>query len=271
MARSISRRALIAAALPAPALARVRTDVWPGFTVLDRRRWRLGTGVDVMEWRLQRDDAQGGDVTLVWVSASAPSRAGLTVVERRGPAPALYRSIPLPGVLAAINGSFFEGRPGDERPMGLLRQDGVTRQGPTPGRSGGFLVGAGGHLQVLDRRHPAQAEASPWAIESSPILVQGGDSGMRRDDHARADRVAAGTTRSGALCLAGAFAQGQATVSLYAFEQLCRRAAASAGEAVEDLIAMDGGPSAHLWLPTVGRLYGARSSIYLTNLVTIGR
>ena len=60
------------------------------------------------------------------------------------------------------------------------------------------------------------------------------------------------------------------SVSLFEFEQLCRGAARATSEAITDLIAMDGGPSAHLWLPPLGRLYGARSSIYLTNLVTIG-
>lgn len=272
MIRSLTRRNLLAAGgLLAASQSEARTTAWTGFTELGRRSWRLAPGATLSEWRLERTGPHGNIVTLVWVTAAPPLRAGLTYVERRDPALALYRSVPLPGVVAAINGSFFEGRPGaGERPMGLLRQDGATRQGPTPGRSGGFLTITDGRVQIRDRRHVAEAAASRWAIESSPILVQDGDSGMRRDDHVRADRVAAGVTTAGVLCLAGAFAQGQATVSLFEFEQLCRQAARSTGDSVTDLIAMDGGPSAHLWLPTLGRLYGSRASIYLTNLVTLG-
>jgi hypothetical protein len=152
--------------------------------------------------------------------------------------------------------------------MGLVRIDGRTRVRTSARRSGGFLLIDGRTVRVVDRSQTAIAEAAPWAVESSPVLIHGGADGMRGDDGARADRVAVGVTTSGRPILLGAFGPGQDCISLFEFGRLARAAATAHGEAVADLLAMDGGPSAHLFLP--GRtLYGASSSIFLTNLIAL--
>ena len=259
------------AALAGPAFA--RDAPWPGFALAQRRVLPSPQGTRIAQWTLVRAAEGREPVTLVWAQARGPSAAMRIVpVDRRGLASPLYRGVALPGAVAAINGSFFEGSPGqpDERTMGLIRLNGVTRRAPSGRRSGGFLAISPGGPRIVSRARTPEALAAPNAIESSPILILNGQSGMRADDRVPADRVAAGVTRSGAVVLVGAFALGQDTVSLFQFEQLARRAAIAEGEVLSGLIAMDGGPSAHLYLPASGRLYGSPSSIFLTNLVAIG-
>jgi hypothetical protein len=269
----LSRRTLIAAGIAAcTSIGAGRAPSWPGFELAGRRALPAPAGCAVTEFNLRRTTGADTPVQLVWTQGEAAA-SGLRIlpVERRGAPQPLYRAVALPpNTLAAINGSFFEGRPGapDERPMGLLRIAGQTRYPTSHRRGGGFLIADDRPVRIVDRGHAAIAEAARWAVESSPVLIYRGANGMRRDDGVRYDRVAAGVSVSGRPLLLGAFGRGQDCVSLYEFEQLARAAASAHGEAIADLIAMDGGPSAHLLLPG-GRLYGATSSIYLTNLIAL--
>ena len=66
-----------------------------------------------------------------------------------------------------------------------------------------------------------------------------------------------------------AFAPDQRTVSLAEFARLAALAAARAGTRIVGLLAMDGGPSAHLWFPGAGQLFGARGDVYLPSAVCL--
>lgn len=269
----VSRRALVTAGLAAVAsLGAGRPPAWPGFQLAARRALPAPAGCTITEFTLRRATGADAPVQLVWAQGSAAaSTIHIIPVERRGAPDPLYRGVALPpNTLAAINGSFFEGRSGapDERPMGLLRIAGQTRIRTSRRRGGGFLIVDGRTVRVVDRSQTAVAEAARGAVESSPVLIYRGANGMRRDDAVRYDRVAAGVTVSGRPLLLGAFGRGQDCISLYEFERLARAAAAAHGEAITDLIAMDGGPSAHMLLPG-GTLYGATRSIYLTNLIAL--
>ena len=266
--RAILTSLALAALMPSAAWA--RAQLWPGFRLVDTTTLPAPPQAAATQWTLLRTSATNRLVTLVWAQASGASAAmDITAVERRGPSAALYRSVVLPGVFAAINGSFFQGAGAAERPMGLVRIGGTTRHPPSGRQGGGFLIAGGRHPRVVTRDQVGLAQAAPNVIESSPILVFNGQTGMRRDDRVRADRVAVGTTQSGSLFLIGAFGAAQDTISLFEFEQLAGVAASTQGQTIAAMIAMDGGPSAHLILPAAGRLYGEASSIYLTNLVTL--
>lgn len=256
--------ALVAAAPVGPAFA-------PGFAVTAHRALPGAKAARMQIWTLRRTDSAGGPVTLALALApGAAARVRIAVVGRRAAARPLYASADCPGASAMVNGSFFEGADEDERIQGLVRIDGRTAQGPSGRRSGGFLATDGRGLTVFDRAQAAEALAAPNAIESTPILVRNGASGMRSDDHVHADRVAAGVTTDGDIVLVGAFGEANDGVSLYEFEQLARAAVGSRGRALRDLIAGDGGPSAHMWLPRAGVFLGQTGSIFLTDVVCVG-
>ncbi len=276
-------RALIAATL---LLAAAGTALAPsprprpfadGFVLLERRDIARDGGARARVFTLKRDRGAASPITLVL--AIAPKRAAwasVRPVQVDGPARATYAQHACPGALAAVNGSFFHHDARGYRPMGLVRVDGRTAQPPSPRRSGGFLISDGSTFRVVPKATPAAALAARFAVESAPILIQNGRNGMRADDMQRHDRVAGGVTGDGDLVLAGAFTASGSTVSLWEFEKLIRAAATDMSERLADVLAFDGGPSAHLFLPGPGagpdggELFGQPGRIYTPNVVCIG-
>jgi hypothetical protein len=257
--------AMVQARPPAPPFA-------PGF-LLESSRAIPRRGARVRVWTLRRDRGNRSAIELVMVIA--PRRAATLEVKpiaTEGMARDVYPRQVCDGALAAVNGSFFYHDARGFRPMGLVRVEGRTVQGPSPRKSGGFLTSDGRRLTIVHKATPSSALAARFAVESSPILIYRGQSGMRSDDMQRFDRVAVGATEGGDLVLLGAFGVAQRSVSLWEFEKLARAGAAAEGVAIRDLIAMDGGPSAHLYLPDdgAGVLFGQGGHIYTPNLVCIG-
>lgn len=225
------------------------------------------------DWSLRRPDSRS---SFNLVSVVVPkSRAWVSVraVDRNGPARSVYVQGPCQDAVAVVNGSFFYEDERGARPMGLVRIDGRTVQEPSPRRSGGFLLSDGRSLRIVPKAQPAAALKARFAVESSPILILDGRSGMRSNDGRRYDRVAVGLTADGDLVAVGAFGPSQNAVSLWEFERLAREAARRHGETLRHLIAMDGGPSAHLYQPNGGKggaLRGHLGPIYTPNVVCLG-
>ena len=256
---------VLAAAAPAS-----RPPFMPGFAAVAHTALASAKKSRIDLWTLRRDGDSGGITLGMVTTPRKAARVRIVPVARRDRARGLYASVPCPGALAMINGSFFEGNRKREHIQGLLRLDGVTRQPPSARTTGGFLATDGRTVRVLGRDHAEEALKAENAIESSPILIEGGQNGMRRDDGVRADRVAAGVTTDGDVVLFAAIGKDGGGVSLYEFEELIRAGAAVQGKLLADVIAMDGGPSAHLWLPRQDLFLGQTGSIFLTEAVCVG-
>jgi len=260
--------ALVSLALAAAAPA-TRPPFMPGFEaaahtiLISARKSRIDL------WNLRRT-GEGGAVTLAMVTTPRKAaRIRIIPISRRARARGLYEDVPCPNALAMINGSFFEGDRRSEHIQGLLRLDGITLRGPSDRTYGGFLTTDGRTFRIFGRDQAAAAQKADSAIESSPILIQDGQNGMRRDDGVRADRVAAGLSTDGDVALFAAVGRNGGGVSLYEFEELIRAAAATPGKTLADVIALDGGPSAHLWLPRQDVFLGQTGSIFLTEAVCV--
>jgi hypothetical protein len=246
-------------------------DFAPGFVSVAHTGLAEDESARIDLWRLDRMRRHGGPVDLIM--ALAPRRAArvhFVRVALRGASRGLYEHVACQGALAMINGSFFEGWGPTQHMQGLLRLSGRTLQPASDRQQGGFLTTDGASLGVIPRTEAARAEAARNAIESSPILILNGRNGMQRDDGVHADRVAAGITSKGDVILIGAFGARNDAVSLYEFEALAEAAIAADHLKLKDLIAMDGGPSAHLYLPHAGLFYGQTGPIFLTDAICLG-
>lgn len=259
---------LLGAGAPAPPAT---PEFSPGFTATAHTGLVSAKKAQVDVWRLHRGHAGGAGFTLVMVSAPRrAARVRFVMVARRGPAKRLYQRVSCPGALAVINGSFFEGSSGAEKVQGLVQLDGRMAQPTSQRTQGGFLTWDGRGLAVILRVDAAKAERALNAIESSPILIENGANGMNRDDGVHADRVAAGVTKRGDVVLIGAFGDKDDAVSLWEFEALAEAAARAERLELKDLIAMDGGPSAHLYLPRAGLFFGRTAPVFLSDAVCLG-
>ena len=217
-----------------------------------------------------RDHHSGGAIDLV-VARIRRGRyaASIRPVMKLGAASDLFTRRLCDGAAMVVNGSFYIRRGERTRPLGLVRIDRRQLSAPSRRRSGGFLTVTRGVVEVLPRSRQAEAMRADDAIETTPILIDRGTDAMRSDDGIRFDRVGVGVTASGDLLAIGAFGQAQDTVSLAEFGVLARGALARTGQQVATLIALDGGPSAHLYFPASGRLFGARGPVFLPNAVCV--
>lgn len=168
----------------------------------------------------------------------------------------LFRAATCPNAQVVTNGGFFWRSAKGPRPLGLVQVGGRTLSKPSGRKSGGFLKSDSGRLAVLPRTERAAALRADDAIESSPILIWDGRSGMRSDDGVRFDRVAIGTTADDHVVVAGAFARDQETVTLTEFGTLASNVVRTRGKKLQTLLALDGRPSAHIYLPQSNRLFG---------------
>jgi hypothetical protein len=269
--RLLARLAAVTFALPAALAWGAPTDLAPGFRISARTssnqpRLRLD------RWRLQRKaDLTSASVELIMVTvADKETKARIRPVLKRGSVGSLYVPALCPGALVVTNGSFYIRNGYQTAPLGLVRVNGKTLAKPSGRRSGGFLVVNNGRIDVLPRAAIGKALASTDAIESTPIVVRNGANDMRSDDGVRFDRVGVGTIIGGKTVVIGAFAEDQDSISLFEFSALARAAVAATGGRLNNLLAMDGGPSAHIYLPGAKRLYGYRGAAYLPNAICIG-
>ena len=254
-----------------PSVRAAPGELAPGFKV---GAWASGKSgpFHLHSWRLQRRDAGSSPIELVLVTAEDRHvKARIQPVLKRGSAGSLlYTPSLCPRALVVTNGSFYI-RDGDKSaPLGLVRSGGRTLAKLSRRRSGGFLVINGGRIGLLPRAAVGRALASTDAIESTPIVVRDGANDMHSDDGVRFDRVGVGTASNGRTVVIGAFGQNQDSISLYEFSTLARAAVAATGGRLRDLLALDGGPSAHIYLPGARRIYGYRGPSYLPNAICIG-
>jgi phosphodiester glycosidase len=269
--RPLACLAAMALAAPGAVVSAAPAELSPGFTVVTKSSSRH-TLLRLDSWRLERKaDATSARIDFIVVTfADKETKARIQPILKQGSALALYAPAVCPRALVVVNGSFYIRNGEKTAPLGLVRVNGKTLQGPSQRRSGGFLAINNGKISVLPRAARARALAAADAIESTPIVVRNGANDMRSDDGVRFDRVGVGTATNGKTLVIGAFAEDQDSISLSEFSALSRAAVAATGGRLIDLLAMDGGPSAHIYLPNAKRLYGYRGPAYLPNAICVG-
>jgi hypothetical protein len=267
---------LLVSCLTAASLALPATIVWsaqpelaPGFEIATNSISKEAL-LRLDSWRLQRKgDATSAPIELIVVTLDKKTKARIQPVLQQGSASSLYAPELCPGALIVANGSFYTRSGEKTEPLGLVRIAGKTLAKPSERRSGGFLIINNGRVQILPRSASARALTAEDAIESTPIVVKGGTTDMRSDDRVRFDRVGVGTISKGRTVVIGAFADDQDSISLYEFSVLARAAVATTGARLKDFLSMDGGPSAHIYLPVGNRLFGYRGPAFLPNAICI--
>lgn len=221
-------------------------------------------------WQLRRDSDASAIELVIILAPQTSTVVSIRPTLARGRASELFQPSLCSSSLVVTNGSFYIAESSGARPLGLVRVAGKTLGKPSQRKSGGFLAIESGKPVVFKRKDVDAAMASTDAIESTPILIEGGASGMKNNDGIRFDRVAVGNASKGFSIIAGAFGDDQNSVSLFEFEKLVQAASTALGAAPLDVIAMDGGPSAHIYLPDSDQLFGYKGSSYLPNVVCLG-
>ena len=86
---------------------------------------------------------------------------------------------------------------GNHIPLGLTIVDGVQKFPKHPWSSGGVIAATRQDTSILPIKGFAPSPEILHALQSKPLLIEGGRNGIRSDDEAWFDRAASGFPRKG--------------------------------------------------------------------------
>jgi hypothetical protein len=227
---------------------------------------------DLIVHRISRLDSPRFGLTLLIAGLKdLPSTFRMRDVRRTGPLVTLFETIAIPTDAVLVNGGFFAVDDKDApRPTGFIVANGNRLSAFVRTQVGGVLTATGDQHRVIPARLFDPAIGYRDAVQGRPILVYNGMRGVQSDDRRLFDRVAIGVTQSGSVLVAGAFNDNGQAVSLYEFAEMLVRASKVYGLELAEAINLDGGPSAHIYLPRLRRHFGGPTTTYLPNAVAIG-
>ena len=166
------------------------------------------------------------------------------------------------------NGGFFENGPNETRfPLGLIIADGMQRNPKVDWGSGGILLRSRDEARIVPLPAFGNEPGITEAIQSKPILVKDGKSGIYTSRPEYFNRTAVGLDASGNYICIGAFTDNGDAVSLYEFAELLIRLREIGGPSIQDALALDGGPSAHIYIPSIHKHYGYATDNYVPNVL----
>ena len=212
-------------------------------------------------------------VTLCWMSIPA-QRTTMIVkdIQRSGIALQIYADHKEEFDIAVVNGGFF-GLNSLNRfvPLGLIISEGRVKNKRTNWRTGGVITQTAKSIQITPIRSFTNSGSTIEAIQSKPLLVNNGKVEIYSDDYKLFNRTAVGLDSDKNVIVAGAFSDNGKALSLFEFASFLATPRAHGGPAVGVALAMDGGPGAHLFFPTLNLHFGEPGDNFVPNTIHFKR
>ncbi len=230
-----------------------------------------GTEHSLNVWSLPNDDKNNGPLSIVAVVSNSP-RPGFKIIDvhKEGRIYELLEQLECESAVALSNGGFYlEDDAGNPLPMGLAISSGREINPFRPRKFGGFAVLNDDGPAIISVRNKSVAEDAQEAIQSSPIVVFGGENDMNSDDGVKFNRTAVGITTDKRVVLLGAFRTRGSAISLYEFAEAIVLMGEHGGPSIDAALALDGGPSSQIIVPATGDVFGYDGPNYLPNAVCL--
>lgn len=208
-------------------------------------------------------------LTAAILRVSQPARVRVVDVRKSASKKELLARSADGGTLAIVNGGFFGfDKSGSHLALGLMIVDGRRLRPLHPWSTGGVLVQTSSGPRI-HRIRDFKAGAYPYALQSKPLLVENGAVAIGSDDGQWFDRSAVGLLKDGAIAFAGAFTDSGQSISLKQFADLLVDWASSRDDQWDSVLAMDGGPGAHLFIPSLKMHFGADVTQFIPNVIAL--
>lgn len=193
-------------------------------------------------------------------------------VRKLGKAKFLFEELAGDGDLVVVNGGFFgSDSAGKPYPIGLVICERNLTSKRASWTSGGVLMQSGESISIAPIGSYRGGPSIASAIQSKPILVSDGRIAIWSDDHKTFNRTAIGLSEDGNIVVAGVFATDGKALSLYEFADFLSTSKSLGGPAVKVALALDGGPGAHLFFPSLSLHFGDLGDNYIPNTVHLRR
>jgi uncharacterized protein YigE (DUF2233 family) len=218
----------------------------------------IATGVEYRELRIE----QGNRSDRLRLARIDPAQTRLRVLYDPDRPRRVSAWLSESGALAAVNGNFFDPQ---NQALGLVIQDGQTRDGVVYQGFGGMLAVSGDEVRVRwNVQEPYQGEPLTYALQNFPMLVlPGGSPNLDIDDNGRAaPRTAVAQDRAGRLIFV------VSPLPTFTLTEFGRWLAASDLD-LEAALNLDGGTSSGLVLRSGSRNLGADSWVEVPNVIVV--
>ncbi len=174
--------------------------------------------------------------------------------------------------MGVMTGGFFGVGPGGRLiPLGLVKADGKTYSARHNWTSGGIVAASASGVLILPIARVGAVSAHTDALQSKPLLVEDGRDGIRSAGDDRFDRSAVALDASGRIYFFVLHEPSGAAGSLAEFSRLLLGYRSSDGQPIRHALAMDGGPGAHLYVPSLDRHCGAGTPSFVPNVLYVDR
>lgn len=107
------------------------------------------------------------------------------------------------------------------------------------------------------------------ALQSKPLVVKDSRNDIYSNDFNCFDRVCVGISNRGEIVICGIFNATGRGLSLFEFAGLLTFSGRADAPDMKIALAMDGGPSSHIYIPQLGIHFGAEVVSYVPNLITL--
>jgi Phosphodiester glycosidase len=189
-------------------------------------------------------------------------------VRKDGDANGIFTEIECAGSPVFANGGFYRYDDSSNRriPMGLVVASGTKFSPVWKWKTGGALFD-GPKQKLVPVAHLKSIGLQQNALQSKPMLVWNTKNGIRQDGGPAANRVAVGVTHDNNWIVIGAFGNDGLGVTLKEFADIIVSLRRLGGVSVDSALNMDGGPSAHMYVPKMGKHFGDPGHTFLPNVV----
>jgi phosphodiester glycosidase len=206
-------------------------------------------------------------LSLIWIVMPA-SQVDWTISEPRVSANAnvvFAQTAAREDIIVESGGYFGDKEDGTKIPIGLVVTRGRQTSAKAHWQSGGILVKKNGETKVIPTSAFTPKERITEALQSKPILVKDGMNGILSNRPEFYNRTAVGLDAAGNYICAGAFSDDGHAVSLFEFAELLCRLRETGGPIMRDVLCLDGGPSSHIYIPSIQRHFGYAADRYIPN------
>jgi uncharacterized protein YigE (DUF2233 family) len=169
-------------------------------------------------------------------------------------------------IIIESGGYFGNKEDGTNIPIGLVIAAGKQTSAKAHWKSGGVLIKRSGETGIV----PIAAftpDGITEALQSKPLLVKSGAMDILSNQPDLYNRTAIGLDATGNYICVGAFIDSGRALSLFEFAELLCRLREAGGPIIRDALALDGGPSSHLYIPCIHKHFGYAADRYVPNIL----
>jgi phosphodiester glycosidase len=233
---------------------------------------------------IPNDRVHGLQLNVLQETNPNSSKHGLSVVWIAMPATEVGWRISEPRIVANVNATFEETAAaadivvesggyfgnkddGSPIPLGLVIAAGELKNPKVRWQSGGVIVMKNGETKIMPIAAFTMNNAITEALQSKPIVVKNQAMDILSNQPDFYNRTAVGLDVGGGYVCVGAFAENGHAVTLFEFAELLCRLHDIGGPKLNDALALDGGPSSHLYIPSIHKHFGYAGDRYVPNVL----